>query len=92
MWLLCSLYRNEYRNLKLARATIGRGLGRSKRTRRDESVGVVIHTCMETTQGNSLFSCLYRKLGKTLISLFLFYVFSSTKLENRFWWGGVGKS
>jgi hypothetical protein len=30
MWLMCSLYRNEHRNLKLASATIGRGLGRSE--------------------------------------------------------------
>jgi hypothetical protein len=34
MWL-CSLYRNEYRNLKLARVTMGKGLGRSEETRRD---------------------------------------------------------
>jgi hypothetical protein len=30
MWLICSWYRNEYRNLKLARATMGRGLKRSE--------------------------------------------------------------
>jgi hypothetical protein len=29
-WLMCSLYRNEYSNLKLARATMGRGPGRSE--------------------------------------------------------------
>jgi hypothetical protein len=28
--LMCSLYRNEYRNLKLVRATMRRGLGRSE--------------------------------------------------------------
>jgi hypothetical protein len=28
--LMCSLYRNEYRNLKLAEATMGRGLGSSE--------------------------------------------------------------
>jgi hypothetical protein len=28
MWLMCSLYRNEYRNLKVAEATMGRRLGR----------------------------------------------------------------
>jgi hypothetical protein len=27
MWLMCSLYRNEYSNLKLAEATMGGGLG-----------------------------------------------------------------
>jgi hypothetical protein len=40
---MCSLYRNEYRNLKLAGATMGRGLGRSERIGRDEPIGVVIH-------------------------------------------------
>jgi hypothetical protein len=30
MWLMCSQYRNEYRNLKLAWPTMGRGLGRSE--------------------------------------------------------------
>jgi hypothetical protein len=65
-----------------------------KKTGRDEPVGVVIHTCMETTQGNSL--CLYLKLAKHHVPLFIFYVFSSTKSENRraeqvLWWGdGVG--
>jgi hypothetical protein len=47
------LYTNEYGTLKLAGATMGRVLG--KRTR-DEPVGIVIHICMETTQGNSLFA------------------------------------
>jgi hypothetical protein len=36
-----------------------------KRTGRDEPAGVVIHICMETTQGNSLYSYLYLKLAKT---------------------------
>jgi hypothetical protein len=30
MWLLCTFYRNEYNNLKLAKATMGRGLGSSE--------------------------------------------------------------
>jgi hypothetical protein len=30
IWLMCSLYRNEYRNLKLAGATMGSGLGRNE--------------------------------------------------------------
>jgi hypothetical protein len=42
-----------------------------KRTRIDEPVGVVIHTCMETTQGNFLYSYLYLKLAK--MSCFSFY-------------------
>jgi hypothetical protein len=44
-------------------------------------VGVVIHICIETTQGNSLCSYLYLKLAKT--SHFSFDLFSSTKSENR---------
>jgi hypothetical protein len=30
MRLMCSLYRNEYKNFKLSRATIGRRLGRNE--------------------------------------------------------------
>jgi hypothetical protein len=54
-----------------------------KRTGRSESIGVVIYICMGTTQGNSLFSYLYLKLAKHHVSCFIFYVFSSTKSENR---------
>jgi hypothetical protein len=46
--------------------------GGGKRTRRDEPIGVVIHICMETTQGNSLGSYLYLTLAKT--SCFSFYL------------------
>jgi hypothetical protein len=35
MKLMCSLYRNEYRNFKLARATMGSGLGRSEKDWKD---------------------------------------------------------
>jgi hypothetical protein len=52
-----------------------------KRTRGDELIEVVIHTCMETSQGNSLCSHLYLKLAK--ISCFSFHLLSFTKLENR---------
>jgi hypothetical protein len=38
---------------------------------------------MGTTQGNSLCSYLYLKLAKSHVSHFIFYTFSSTKLENR---------
>jgi hypothetical protein len=37
---------------------------------------------MGTTQGNSLCSYLYLKLAKRPVSHFIFYVFSSTKLDN----------
>jgi hypothetical protein len=53
-----------------------------KRTGKGEPVGVVIHICMETTQGNFLCSYLFLQLAKVM---FLFYV-SSTKSEE----GGTG--
>jgi hypothetical protein len=46
-----------------------------KRTGRDEPIGVVIHICMETTQGNSLCSYLYLKPAKTLCFYFLCFFF-----------------
>jgi hypothetical protein len=42
-----------------------------KRTGRDEPIGVVIHICMETTQGIYLCSYLYLKLAK--IPFFTYY-------------------
>jgi hypothetical protein len=68
-----------------------------KRIGRGESIGAVINICIRTTQGNSLYSYVYLKLAKCHVCLFIFYVFSSTKL-NRFcrgvapigggrWWG-----
>jgi hypothetical protein len=54
-----------------------------KRTGRDEPFGVVIHICMEITQGITLCSYLYLKLSKCHVSPFIFYVFSSTKSKNR---------
>jgi hypothetical protein len=55
-----------------------------KRTGRDEPTGVVIHICMETTQGHSLCSYLLSQTSKNAMFLFLsFMVFSSTKLQER---------
>jgi hypothetical protein len=62
-----------------------------KRTGRGESTGTVIHICMGTTQGNSLCSYLYLKLAKHCVLCFIFYVFSSTKLETGFAWGWEGR-
>jgi hypothetical protein len=62
---------------------MGRGLRSSKETGKDEEIGVVIHICMETTQGISLHSYLYLKLTKTPCSSYYLLWFSSTKLENR---------
>jgi hypothetical protein len=78
------MYRNEYRNLKLAGATMGRGLGRSEEDWKGWTNWVVIHICMETTQGNSLCIYLYLKLAKMSCFFFLSFVyFSSTKSESR---------
>jgi hypothetical protein len=52
---MCSLYRSEYNNLKLAEATMGRGVV-VKRSGRDEPVWVVIHICMKIAQEISLYS------------------------------------
>jgi hypothetical protein len=89
MWLMCSLYRNECRNLKLAGTTMGRGLRRSEeRSGRDEPIEVVIYRCKETTQGNSLCSYLFLKLAKmarfSSSLLFLFLQNQRTRGWNRF--------
>jgi hypothetical protein len=66
------------------------------RTERDETVGVVIHTCMEITQENSLCSSLYLQLTKISCFSSYFICLYSTKLENRrveqvLWGGGWHK-
>jgi hypothetical protein len=48
---MCSLYRNEYRNLKLTGSPWEADYGGVKRTGIAKSIGVVIHICMGTTQG-----------------------------------------
>jgi hypothetical protein len=53
-----------------------------KRSGRDEPMCIAIHKCMEATLGISLYSYLYLKPAKTLF-LFMSYVFSSTKSENK---------
>jgi hypothetical protein len=64
-----------------------------KRTRGDGPIEVVIHICMEPTQGNSLCSYLYFKLEKHHVFLFTFYVFLlqnwKTGEQNRSCGGGV---
>jgi hypothetical protein len=44
---------------------------------------VARHMCMETMLGLSLCSYLYLKLAKHYVFLIIFYVFSSTKSENK---------
>jgi hypothetical protein len=72
MWFICALYRNEYSNHVLAKATLGRGL------RSSEEVWqrwVVIHIHMQTTQGISLYSYLYLELANTSHFYYLLYFF-----------------
>jgi hypothetical protein len=49
---------------------------------RDKPSGVIVHTNMEISQGNTLCSYLYLKL-KCHAFHFLFSLFSSTKSENK---------
>jgi hypothetical protein len=80
---MCSPYRNEYRNFKLARATMRSGLGRSE----EDWKRRINWSCSTHMHGNNtrklLCSYLYLKLAKRHVSHFIFYVFSSTKSENR---------
>jgi hypothetical protein len=59
-----------------------------KRTGRNEPIGIVIHICMETTQGDSLCSYLYLKLAKT--PCFSFYLLWFLFHKIREWKGGTG--
>jgi hypothetical protein len=65
---MCSLHRNEYRNL----SDWGH---HEKWTGREEPIGVVILTCMETTPGISLHSYLLSQTSKNTIFLFLSFMF-----------------
>jgi hypothetical protein len=51
-----------------------------KKIRGDKSIGVITHSYMEVSQGNSLYSHLYLKL-KCHVFCFTFSLFSPTKLE-----------
>jgi hypothetical protein len=52
-----------------------------KKIRGDEPIVYIIYIYMEISQGNSLWSYPYLKQAK--MSCFLFYLFSSTKSENK---------
>jgi hypothetical protein len=67
-----------------------------KRSGGDEPIWALIHMCMETTLGISLYSYLYLKPAKSYVFLIISYIFSPTKLENKRekqvlprsgWWG-----
>jgi hypothetical protein len=70
--------------------------GGVKRIRGDEPIGVVIYIIMETLQGISLCNYIYLKLAKMSCFFLIFYLFYSTKSENRRaeqdWGGGVQES
>jgi hypothetical protein len=51
-----------------------------KRTRRDEPIGVVIYTCMETSPGNSLS---LSQTSKNVMFLFLSLTFFFFKIEEQ---------
>jgi hypothetical protein len=49
----------------------------------DKPIGVVIHTCIEIAQGNSLVATFISNKLKCHVFHFIFSLFSSTKSENR---------
>jgi hypothetical protein len=54
-----------------------------KRSGKDEPMWVAIHMCMEAPLEVSLYSYLYVKLEKSYTFITVFYIFSSTKSENK---------
>jgi hypothetical protein len=66
MWLICSLLRKEYNNLKLAKALWEGDQEVAYRSGRNEPISFAIHKCMEATLGISVYSYLYPKLAKTM--------------------------
>jgi hypothetical protein len=63
-----------------------------KETGRDEPIGVVIHTCMETTQDISLCGYLYLKLAKmpcfsNYVLCFVFYKITEQEGRTGSAWG-----
>jgi hypothetical protein len=53
MWLMYSLYKNEYRILKSVETTKRKGLRYNEKNTGDGTVGVIIHIYLEISQGNS---------------------------------------
>jgi hypothetical protein len=72
-----------------------RGLGSSEESGRDEPMWVVIHMCMETMLGISLYSCPYLKLAKMPCFSFLcFFLLQNWRTRGQNWFcleaGGQG--
>jgi hypothetical protein len=53
-------------------------IGNFSRHKRDESMWVAIHMCMEAMLGISLYGCLYPKLAETLSYCLLCFLFNKT--------------
>jgi hypothetical protein len=74
IWLIYSLYKNEYKNLKLAETTIRKGLEEINQLGLWHTY-IYIYIYMEISQGNSLCSYLYLKQAKMFFILsFLFFL------------------
>jgi hypothetical protein len=92
---MCSLYRNKYSILNWQSPLWEGDWGIGKRTCRDEPIWVVIHICMETTQGISLYSYLYLKLAKTpcfsyyLLCFFFYKIGEQEGRTGSAWKGGA---
>jgi hypothetical protein len=83
MWLMCSLYRSGYSNIKLAEVTMGKGLGSSEEVwLRWTNVGYNT-SILETIQGISLYRYLYLKLAKTPCFSYYFLRFSFYKIREQ---------
>jgi hypothetical protein len=93
---MCCVDRNKYRNFKVDRTIMGKGLGRIEKIRGDEPNEVLIHVNMEISQGNSL--CIYlsltRKKSCFSFALFFFFFCKIGEQDRRtgILWGGDGGS
>jgi hypothetical protein len=86
MRLMCSLYRNECRNFKPARATMGNGLGRSEKDWKRQ----IKWSCNTNMYGNkhretpcvAIFISSYQKV-RLLISSFMFFLLQNWRTGGR---------
>jgi hypothetical protein len=87
---MCSLYRNEYRYFKLARATMRSGVGRSEEAWKRQ-INWHCNTYMHRNSTRKLpCSYLYLKLAKGHVSCFIFYVCFFHKIGEQE--GGTGSA
>jgi hypothetical protein len=79
--------KNEYRILKLAKATIRKGLKLNEKKRiekknRDETIGIIVHIYVEMSQGNYLCNYLLSQTRKN-VSFFSFFLYKIREQEGR---------